>query len=217
MQISYHHHIMEDQMKHKLILGLIVSSTVSMQSYALEIHGGKLISHKEWTTGNAIQSFSKELSSSGLSRVPLHDVQQNENISVVVSSHTDPLNDINISTNKEVIFTGSDNVWITNNSDIQKVYTVTAALLTTAMCSIHTPIPPSNYRPAASKMAEDVIILDPKGSVWMNKGLSLTTSFGDANCVGQYRIDVSVHDNTTSTGFYASGDAEEFRVVEAKK
>lgn len=45
-------------MKRKLLSGLILGfSAISVNSVAMEIHGGKLISEKEWTSGNIKGSF----------------------------------------------------------------------------------------------------------------------------------------------------------------
>ena len=43
-------------MKGKLLLGLTIATLISANSFALEIYKGKLIKHKEWTTGGVKSS-----------------------------------------------------------------------------------------------------------------------------------------------------------------
>lgn len=49
-------------MKGKLLLGLALTSMISASAFAMEIHNGKLLKHKEWTTGNLIGTSAKKFS-----------------------------------------------------------------------------------------------------------------------------------------------------------
>jgi hypothetical protein len=44
-------------MKGKLLLGLTIATLISANTFALEIYKGKLLKHKEWSTGGAQGSF----------------------------------------------------------------------------------------------------------------------------------------------------------------
>lgn len=44
-------------MKFTTLVGAVCAAVIFSQAYALQIHKGRLISHKEWSTGNAIPAF----------------------------------------------------------------------------------------------------------------------------------------------------------------
>jgi hypothetical protein len=103
-------------MKKKLTLTLLLLlSLVSANCFAYEIHKGKLISHKEWTTGKATGSFV---------HVPMPNLLINRKAGDVFELK---LNNYEILPAKgtagtETLVTGNNYIWFTNASDNTLTY-----------------------------------------------------------------------------------------------
>lgn len=210
MAIWFSHLIMEDQMKHKLMLGFMLSSLLSANSFALEIHGGKLISHKEWTKGNVIKSSVKEIASSTALKIPSHQFQQNESVNwISANSTTYKTAEDSVPVNTDTNFSGNTDVNISNGDSVQKTYTITSYLEVIPYCI-------SMFCPITEKMVQDTVTLDPEGYVRLDRNIDMTTSI---NTVGYatYKTGVDIDDNVTNTQFSSSGNREYIQVTDTKK
>ena len=112
-------------MKYKLMLGFILSSLLSANSFAIQINGGKLLSHKEWTKGNVIKSSFKDVKPSDVLNIPsLQRLQQNEGSNWIFAyGNVVPLVETSVPVNTDVTLSGNSHVYIFNHDTVQRTYT----------------------------------------------------------------------------------------------
>lgn len=212
---------MENQMKHKLMLGLGLSLLLSANSFAMEIHGGKLIGHKEWTKGNVIKSSFKDIKLSDAIKHPAFRLHQKEFPSWVYAygvAYGFFNNSVPVNTDTQV--GGRSVVRINNNDTVQKTYTITTTLyvespLPTSTCPDASTLCPIII-PVQASSTQDIVILDPEGSIETDRNPMLTTSFANAG-TASYWIENQVNVNDSSIVFNAPSNAEFIQITDAKK
>jgi hypothetical protein len=195
-------------MKHTLILRFALLSLLSANCFAIQINGGKLISHKEWTKGNVIKSFFKNIESSAALNIPLNRLHQNDGINwISASSTTTPFPQTSIPVKTDATFTGNSNMFIENDDPIQKTFTIISTLFVNPPCI-------SGLCPTIILSSEDVVTLDPYGTLKIDKNPTLTTNFTTTGAVS-YFADINVRANNIS--FDAPGHEETIQVTDSKK
>lgn len=168
-------------MKAKLLLGLIFTSIVSINSYAMEITKGKLISHKEWTTGNITGSFKEIIKgkNSKFSLLPLQNQKNLElptNLSVVMASSYAYEN--NGLTGTDIIFTGSSYAIIYNKTSSPQTYRIITNF--SLHFDEHSGNGNNNNNNSGmndSVTSEDVVTLDPQGEFFSMRHPVITKNF----------------------------------------
>lgn len=161
---------MENKMKYKMLLGLMLSSFVSANSFAMEINGGKLIGHKEWTNGNVISSSFNE-SKEKLSLPALRPAGNDESSWIITQNDAFSLQRKSVAINTDVTFFGNNLIYIINNETVQKTYIINSNLYIQPPCKGH------DTCPLTSASAQNTVILDPHGMMSVSLVPTLITQF----------------------------------------
>lgn len=197
-------------MKHKLVLGLILSSVLSANSFAIEIHGGKLLSHKESTKGNVIKSSFKEISKAEALKIPFNHLQKNDGENwVLANSGVYSISENTIPVNTDVNLSGYSYVNIFNSDSASKTYTITSSLFVMGPCD-------GQLCPLTESTSQDVVTLDPKGNMSVNRNPFMTTSFSKTGSVS-YWVNQDIEANDTATHFSSLGNWGIIKVTDSKK
>lgn len=199
-------------MKNKVLLIFILSLLSTVNSFAIQITGGKLISHKEWTQGNVIKSSFKDITSSNTSRIPVSRFKKNETIEnwITASSRTIRSDEASIPVNKDITFSGVSHIHILNDSDsVQKTYSIIHTMNVFPPC----PSEPGHLCPTLFSIVEDVVMLEPNGSAFIEKEPTLTTRF-DSPGKAYYWIEQNIEANDASLDFNTSSNTESIQVTE---
>lgn len=100
-------------MKIKFLLACVVMATLSTNASALQIHKGKLLSHKEWSTGKAKLSLAKAI----IAKRSLKD-----NTDGTWSSLTSEIHPATGLVNQMIAIKNEANIYLQNNSDHEQTY-----------------------------------------------------------------------------------------------
>lgn len=203
-------------MKRQLLLGCVLSSLLSANSFALDIHGGKLISHKEWTKGNVVNSSFKEVTPSkemnGLDQNAKdgHEWISAQSTTYQASSmqQLQPIKSIPVNT--DIDLNGYSEARISNSTNAQSTFTIHSVF------SVAPPCLPHMLCPMTLKIVEDVVTLDPNGYVTMGRTIGMTVNFNTAG-EASYQAGISVSNDSKSTIFNTLGDTKYIQVTDQKK
>ena len=180
-----------------IIFGLIVSITGFNTSYAMSIENGRLISHKEWNTGQFTSTFldiESDLKQKLLEKQLFESLNQNSypgNVNV-----TDNLSNTQLSgtTSQPTTINGTSNITMSNMSPTSQTYTIT-----TKVCVV------SDSFPVQCANANDVVQLDTQGVANINRLPSLVLTLPTAgNYVTIIGTDIS-HDENILYSFFTTG------------
>jgi hypothetical protein len=182
-------------MKGKFVLSVMIISMFSVDANALEIKKGKLIEHKEWTTGN-VQGFIKEkikdTKDKLISLQQLQVMNMSESVphedNILVSNKIDTIN-IPLGSASEI--PGYVNVDITNFTSTPQIYNITSKL-----CVIHIP----DYDDQCF-LTSDKIQLDPNGNNYMYRSMILSYQFVDQDGWYFAELSTSVKKDNSDTVF----------------
>lgn len=152
-------------MKTKLLIAsaLILLASNSM---AMKITNGKLIGHKEWFSKNANGSFPEKTYLKPLNAKTLpysYNPKSHDDNKNIISNST-KIGDMQINkTGESITFSSYNNVFVYNNDNKQKLYTIH-----TSLCSYQD----EQHEPFCAN-AEDQILLDPHGMAGMMRNPEL--------------------------------------------
>ena len=198
-------------MKKKILLGLMLASVASANSFAMEIMHGKLISHKEWTKGNIKASFKDiQIKPASLTALKLKDAVGVDTDVVSANSYTFPYVANNVVVNQDVTIWGESNVYIINNSSVQKTYVITTYLeiappCTNVICAIE-----------LTAASQDTVTLDPNGGLVGFKRQPYTHMNFSSAGKGWYHVATTVQVDG-GTVFSSPSNEQEFTVSDVKK
>lgn len=163
-------------MKGKLLLGLALVSFISANTYAVEIYKGKIIKHKEWSTGTIKVTFKDtKLKLFDLKVSPLH--KANDAIPYIQSHANAP------------VFRGTVGIATPINSEhmviMQNATTSTQTLYYNfGVCLTTAPhVEECTY-------SYDEVMLEPGGHIYMPQIADASTTFSEP---GSYRFNVSTN------------------------
>src|SRR5687768_13602091 len=133
----------------KLLFAISLIAAASTSAFSMEIVKGKLIQHKEWTTGKGAAVFSKEIS---LDRKKLASMlpQKSNNNATFIATRTRMNLDESMGTTIQPVgveshFNAFDSVFVYNfTSDNKKIYTITTSVCT--MEDPEVPLPPNQVK-----------------------------------------------------------------------
>ncbi|MEO8402222.1 MAG: hypothetical protein ABI597_10585 [Gammaproteobacteria bacterium] len=125
-------------MKRKLLLGFVLTSILSANSFAMKITHGKLISHQEWTTGKHLHAVFKETDNLEIPELQInaHNMQLAQETSADADVDTvDPMHwlfyeNVQGVVGEDIPLGGQVMVQISNRSPVSKNYIITTTLVT---------------------------------------------------------------------------------------
>lgn len=196
-------------MKFKLVVGLLFSALVSANSYAMEINGGKLISHKEWTKGNVIKSSFQDVKEA--QALSFNHTQSEDGPWIFAKSKAHPFLEKNVVVNTNATFMGENLVYIFNSDSVQRTYTITTVLLVQSPCQN-----PDDVCPIASTTAKNIVTLDPHGMMKVTLAPTLTTQFSVAGTAKSW-VQSEVTTNDTTIHFADISNLRSVQVTSAVK
>lgn len=168
-------------MKGKLLLGLVLV-TITTSSFALEIDKGRVINHKEWTTGNAKGFFKPgKMTNEMMKGQGWHG---NSSYSSLYSYASSTQGTVNTPVNIE----GDNYIYAHNDTEKDEIYHYTFSIC--AHNSDHT---------AQCAYYYDELVLQPGGSASSSEIPSLQVTFTKP---GKYRSDVSSYLYKEQDGLY---------------
>lgn len=160
-------------MKLKLMFGSIVLAMLSANTFATEIHHGKLLSHKEWAKGK-IKGFVKEGALNNTTKSILQyrqlKAKKQDGDAIHVSDYV-PSMTISPGTNE--VF-GMVNAFITNSTNASQTYTITSNLCVITFGN-------SNDADDQCFTTEDIVSLDAGGDIFLIKEPTMSYDFTDPN------------------------------------
>jgi hypothetical protein len=205
-------------MKSKLLLGMTLACLLSTNSFSLEITHGKLLSHKEWTTGNvkAVSQEAKHLQIPEL-QLPPHKLNntryESDWVDVMTTEawYNPPLG-AQIPANRDISLYGVSAVAITNSTSAPVTYTIATSLNVCEQSQI-----PGSLKlcwfPSGSSISQDVVTLDAHGSLTLQNTPMATINSSYPELV-TYWVDSSVTREGGTTAFSSRSSAN-YLIIEA--
>ena len=191
-------------MKSMHVLGLIFLSMFSAASFSMDIKNGKLISHKEWSTGDIKGSFKDAVNKNSKTEYLRSHTNRHMRNEIAIT------NDINSTYNvagEESIFSGQAQVVILNGDPLPHTYKIKNVV---SIC----------YMRAKEQCefedyvtSEDVVNLDSDGFIFFYKIPKVMKKFDSAG-YGWARIETFVEKDNTS-GVFSTARLSEFNIMDA--
>lgn len=200
-------------MKGKLLFAIALIAAASSNVFSMEIVKGKLLTHKEWTTGN-VKSIVKDINIDSKKTERLLSQHKNDPNTYVYSHARFPfmLSPI-IRTGEIASIDGQTSTIILNNATTNKIYTITDSVCSDTSPE-EAPQGPIQLRTCSFRMHQ--IFLDAGGYIVLAQNPGVTRSFDEA---GTYNLSVSTSiisdDNEHVT--YSTSDEKRIYVSPAQK
>ncbi len=182
-------------MKYRSLLSFIMLSLLSWSVSAMQIKGGKLISHKEWSVGKVVKGSVKEIPLQKMRKLNVNfpdPVPTINNISVYEQMNIPSIG--MVLPNTDVTFNGFYNIFLTNQDSTQKTYWITNAV------NVQMPCSGSEICPVTSHFSQDMVTLDPGGNLSLSGAPSLTVNATEPGYLYSW-VQTSVVANDSATGF----------------
>ena len=106
-------------MKMKLLISAVIAAAVCSNAFALHITKGKLISHKEWTTGNAIASYQPGTKTLQSMKRTLAKLDVNPSTPIFLASET---RNAVAHVGERVSVNNNAFIWVKNNTESTRNY-----------------------------------------------------------------------------------------------
>lgn len=156
-----------ENMKRKILVGLSLIYLATTASYAMDIQGGKLISHKEWTTGSvkALFADTKKDFKANISRKMRNlpsAIEQHDGI-VLANSMPDQQGVVG----EETPVVGFVSGYIENLTSTQQTYTINSFICSNMGLG----------QESDCANSTDIIQLNPNGFINLNKNITMSNVY----------------------------------------
>lgn len=188
-------------MKGRLLLGSLMISAISANTFALDIKNGKLLSHKEWTKGNITASFSETTEKNA--KIDLRQVLAKKGLPGNGSEVIYALNDIQDTSGivgQSVNFSGDNQTVIINQTIFPHTYKITNTIGTCYFGSSTE----CQYEYAAS---EDTVSVNPNSGINLMLTPHAIKAFNTAG-KGWVTLDTSIQNVDSNAEFHTVKLAE---------
>lgn len=157
-------------MKCKFILGTIALSLLSASSFALQIENGKLINHKEWTSGK-VSGFIKDVKVAKNKFDTLRQMKTNADTNEGILAANRIYVPLSPQVDQSTDISGFSELYLENYGQTMQNYEINSQL-----CIFK----PQNPTPSDCVVTTDTVQLNPGGFVLMGRMPKLTTVLAES-------------------------------------